>query len=77
MPNMDQIIEDALNIALRYGGIDGAHHKAWVIDQMCRASCGSEREYQRWVVEAKGLIIDDSDPDDIEYEYEWDEGIAP
>ncbi len=30
-------IEKALRIAVRFGGIDGDHHKAWVIDQMVRA----------------------------------------
>lgn len=27
----------ALAVAMQYGGIDGDHHKAWVIDQMVRA----------------------------------------
>lgn len=26
----------AITCAARYGLIDGAHHKMWVIDQMCR-----------------------------------------
>lgn len=30
-------IEKALEYAYRYGQIDGAHHKQWVIDQMVRA----------------------------------------
>lgn len=30
--------DQALDIAKRYGGIDGDHHKAWVIDQMCRVA---------------------------------------
>lgn len=29
-------IADALEIAIRYGGIEGEHHKTWVIDQMIR-----------------------------------------
>lgn len=33
MPRTDQ----ALDIARRFGGIGGDHHKAWVIDQMVRA----------------------------------------
>ena len=33
-------IEKALSIAIAYGGIDGAHHKDWVIDQMVRALTG-------------------------------------
>ncbi|AKH65256.1 MULTISPECIES: hypothetical protein [Photorhabdus] len=27
-------------LAARYGGRETAHHKAWVIDQMCRALTG-------------------------------------
>jgi hypothetical protein len=34
-------IAKALDFALRYGGIDGDHHKTWVIDQMVRALTGS------------------------------------
>jgi hypothetical protein len=33
-------IAAALDIANRYGGIDGDHHRAWVIDQMVRALTG-------------------------------------
>lgn len=30
----------ALELAMEYGGIDGGHHKMWVIDQMVRALTG-------------------------------------
>ena len=55
----------AVEIAYRYGQIDGDHHKAWVIDQMVREILG-EKEYEKFVkdYEAGG-------------EYEWDKGIAP
>ncbi len=33
-------IEKAIEFAVKYGGIDGDHHKAWVIDQMVRALTG-------------------------------------
>jgi hypothetical protein len=33
-------IPAALDIAAQFGGIDGDHHKAWVIDQMVRALTG-------------------------------------
>ena len=33
-------IKKALDIAIRYGGIDGAHHKDWTIDQIVRALTG-------------------------------------
>ena len=30
----------AIELAVRFGGIGGDHHKAWVIDQMVRALAG-------------------------------------
>jgi hypothetical protein len=33
-------IEKAVEIALNFAGIDGAHHKTWVIDQMMRVLLG-------------------------------------
>lgn len=33
-------IARALDLARRYGGIDGDHHKTWVIDQMVRVLTG-------------------------------------
>lgn len=59
----------ALDIAHQYGGIDGDHHRAWVIDQMVRSLLGKV-EYKRWVA-AQRAGEDGSDT------YEWDEGIAP
>lgn len=61
-------IEAALELAMRYGGIDGAHHKTWVIDQMVRALTGDG--YAEWVAQVK-------DGEDGPGTYEWDEGIAP
>ncbi len=63
-----QMNNAALDIALRYGQIDGGHHKMWVIDQMVRALTGNS--YEAWVAEA----CDGEDGPDT---YEWDEGIAP
>jgi len=60
----------ALEIAHRYGGIDGDHHKTWVIDQMVRALCGSQEKYEAWVIVQK-------DGEDGPNSYDWDEGIAP
>jgi hypothetical protein len=61
-------IEEALTIAIRYGGFDGAHHKAWVIDQMVRALTGDD--YEEFVAEA-------CDGEDGPETYSWDEGVAP
>lgn len=60
--------DEALDIARRYGGIDGAHHKAWVIDQMCRALLGDE--YETFVADAKA-------GEDGPETYDWSVGIAP
>lgn len=56
----------AAEIAERFGMIDGAHHKQWVIDQMLRKILGKV-EYKKWITRMN------SDPD---YEA-WDVGIAP
>lgn len=69
MSELDRIAA-ALDVAGRFGGIDGADHKAWVIDQMVRALHGDERAYQAWVRDVKA---GEEGPDT----YEWNEGIAP
>lgn len=61
-------IEKAVELAVRYGGIDGEHHKTWVIDQMVRALTGDR--YEQVVAEARdGEVGPES--------YSWDIGIAP
>ena len=61
-------IDEAIELAVRYGGIDEAHHKAWVIDQMVRVLAGDR--YEEIVHEA----ITDEDGSVID---EWDVGITP
>ena len=61
-------IETALGLIARYGGIDGAHHKQWVLDQVVRSLTGPG--YAEWVREQKA---GDDGPDT----YDWDEGIPP
>ena len=58
----------AIDFAVKYGGIDGAHHKTWVIDQMVRLLTASE--YETIVAAAKA-------GEDGPETYSWDEGIAP
>ena len=77
-------IEKALEYAYRYGQIDGAHHKQWVIDQMVRALLESPTvdEIQGESLKYKKLIKDyEHLSNDGKYEeekiYEWDIGIAP
>ena len=61
-------IQDVLGIALAYGGIDGDHHKTWVIDQMVRGLTGED--YEKFVSKA---CRGEDGPDT----YKWDTGIAP
>jgi hypothetical protein len=65
---MKDRIAAALEVAERFGSTDGAHHKAWVIDQMVRALTGDEyaATIRRW-----------KDGEEGPETYEWDEGIAP
>jgi len=59
--------KEALDFILNYGGIDGGHHKQWVLDQLVRILSD---DYQGWVMEyEKG--------EDGPKTYLWDEGIAP
>lgn len=58
----------ALELAVRYGGIDGDHHKLWVIDQMVRALAG--KHYDALISEARA-------GEDGPETYSWDVGIAP
>ena len=74
-----------------YGWIDGAHHKTWVLDRIARVLHGTpvlvteypggfnfntaeppSAEYTRWVESMLGEKDEDG-----EYEYGYDEGIAP
>lgn len=68
MTSESQRIESAIELAIKYGGIDGEHHKAWVIDQMVRSLAGDN--YNQIVAEA-------CNGEDGPNTYEWDEGIAP
>lgn len=61
-------VQLALDVALSYGQDDGAHHKAWVIDQMVRILAAD-----RYAQIVAGYRAGEDGPDT----YEWDEGIAP
>jgi hypothetical protein len=58
-------MERSVEIALRYGMIDGCHHKQWVIDQMLREILGDK--YDEVLKEYNA---------DQDYET-WDIGIEP
>lgn len=58
----------AVDLITRYGGIDGAHHKTWVMDQVVRCLLGAS--YPEFVRQA---CAGEDGPET----YTWDEGIAP
>ncbi|KKN13750.1 hypothetical protein LCGC14_1003000 [marine sediment metagenome] len=60
-------IAAALDFITRFGGIDGAHHKQWVLDQVVRSL---SHDYEAWVKAYE-------DGEDGRHTYEWDEGIVP
>ena len=68
MSNITAKEQAAIDLIVQYGGIDGDHHKAWVLDQVVRILAGDE--YGRIVAEAKA---GEDGPDT----YEWDDGVAP
>lgn len=54
-------IAQALMIVGRYGRVEGAHHKQWVLDQIVRALTGTSTAYKEWVADYPN----------------WDKGIQP
>lgn len=57
-------VDKVSEFILRYGSIDGDHHKTWVLDQVLRM-INTEGGYKKRVAEYRA----DG--------YGWDEGIAP
>ncbi len=60
--------QEAIDLAIQFGGIDGSHHKMWVIDQMLRILLGD-----KYAETIKEICNGEDGPNT----YEWDEGIAP
>lgn len=65
---LQEKINKTLEFSVEYGGIDGAHHKDQVIDQIVRLLAGDN--YDEVVKEARA---GEDGPDT----YTWDCGIAP
>ncbi len=61
-------VETALDFLVKYGGIDGNHHKAWVIDQTVRILAGEE--YTQ-------IVKDACNGEDGPNTYSWEVGIVP
>lgn len=88
----EQRIREALDIAIRWGQIDGAHHKAWTIDQMVRALTDCPKQIERFKDvngkeyeaeqygqsnEYKKFVADYEFGEDGPATYDWDTGVAP
>ena len=67
--NESEKITKAVELISEYGGIDGGHHKQWVLDQTMRILLG-EDTYPKWVAAYEN-------GEDGPETYEWDTGIAP
>jgi len=65
--NNDIKVMKAIEMIENYGGIDGGHHKQWVLDQVMRIL---NDDYEGWKKRYE-------DGEDGPQTYEWDEGIAP
>jgi hypothetical protein len=61
-------ISRALEYIEEYGGIDGGHHKQWLLDQVVQMLAGSK--YDSWVTFYES-------GEDGPKTYEWNTGIAP
>lgn len=68
MTDLEERVFETIALAVQYGGIDGDHHKAWVIDQMVRKLAGEY--YDKVITDAKS-------GEDGPETYSWDVGIAP
>ena len=59
--------KEVLDLVFDYGGIDGGHHKQWLLDQVVKKVAD---DYDRWVESFR-------EGEDGPNTYEWDTGIAP
>ena len=68
MDAMKRRQKKVLDIICCFGGIDGGHHKQWLLDEIVKTLTAGE--YQDWVNKYE---TGETGPK----EYEWDVGIAP
>ena len=64
---MSDAKRQALSMIHQYGGTEGDHHRAWLIDQVVRILAD---DYNEWVRKH-------NDGEDGPDTYTWDIGIAP
>ncbi len=68
--NKETKIKDILE---SYSQFDGAHHKAWCLDQIARIVYGDE--YEKFIHDY--MYVDDDGVEQDEVIYDWDCGSAP
>jgi hypothetical protein len=68
----DTATDKALELIEEWGGIDGAHHKQWLLDQIVRTLTHTDEGYLAWVYE-----YEYPNGEDARDTYSWDEGVAP
>ncbi len=61
-------VRDVQDLITEWAGIDGSHHKQWLIDEIIRVITGDG--YDQWVSAY-------NNGEDGPNTYEWDKGIAP
>lgn len=67
---LQERVTEALAIIFQSSQVDGAHHKAWVIDQTVRKLLGGEAQYECFVraYQFEGLPLDASEALVADYE---------
>ena len=60
--------KQVLNLIEEWGGIDGGHHKQWLLNEIVKTI--TKDGYEQWI-----KIYEDGE--DGPETYEWDTGIAP
>lgn len=66
----EETIGAAIDLIVRYGQIDGEHHKTWVLDQVLRKLAGSKKAYDK-------IVRDSCAGEDGPDTYSWDVGTPP
>jgi len=62
-------IDNILDLIFQYGGIDGSHHKQWLLNQILETLLTGE-DYNEFIAK----FCDGADGPNT---YHWDRGIAP
>ena len=91
--NEQERIAKALDYAMRWGQVEGDHHRLWVIDQMVRALCNCQIQQYNITYQGKSYqyeeqgtnesynsfvrIYNEGEHGEGEHGYSWKTGIAP